>query len=165
MRTRTDILSILAAAALSCFTPLSVGGSHPSDSTSSAKAALASDPNNVAIVYALLDIDRPVLDLAADQTERVAVGDVLQVSIFESGFSFQPGNSVTLASQVVDCTGTISVPFAGQIPAAGRTLPEIQREIEARLANRAIEPQIIVTLVESGRPILGWCRPLVETNG
>ena len=75
------------------------------------------------------------------------------------------GNFVTLPSQTVDCDGTISVPFAGQIHAAGRTLVEIRREIEAQLAKRVVEPRITVTLHESGRPILGGCRPLIETNG
>jgi polysaccharide export outer membrane protein len=83
---------------------------------------------------------------------------VVQVSIFEStsGGLFipaetaglRPGNFVTLPSQTVDRTGAISVPFAGQVPAAGRSLPDIQREIEGRLKNRAIEPQVIVSLVE-----------------
>jgi polysaccharide export outer membrane protein len=88
---------------------------------------------------------------------RVGVGDVVQVSIFESsaGGLFipaeagsRPGNFVTIPSQTVDRSGTISVPFAGQVPAAGRSLPEIQKDIEARLAKRAVEPQAIVSLVE-----------------
>ena len=82
---------------------------------------------------------------------------MVQVSIFESSAGglfvpaeagVRPGNFVTLPAQTVDRTGTISVPFAGQVPAAGRSLPEIQREIEGRLANRAIEPQVIVSLAE-----------------
>jgi polysaccharide export outer membrane protein len=40
------------------------------------------------------------------------------------------------------------VPYAGEVRAAQRTLQEIQREIESKLANRAIEPQIIVSFVE-----------------
>jgi polysaccharide export outer membrane protein len=41
------------------------------------------------------------------------------------------------------------VPYAGVIPAAGRTLPEIQETIEARLRNRAIEPQAVVVLQDA----------------
>lgn len=88
---------------------------------------------------------------------RVGVGDVVQVSIFESsaGGLFipaeagsRPGNFVTFPAQTVDRTGTISVPFAGEVQAAGRSLTEIQKDIEARLAKRAVEPQAVVSLAE-----------------
>ena len=87
----------------------------------------------------------------------MGVGDVVQVSIFESSSGglfipaeagVRPGNFVTLPVQTVDRSGTITIPFAGDVPAAGRTLPQIQKDIETRLANRAIEPQVIVTLTE-----------------
>ncbi len=122
----------------------------------------------------LLDINRTVLDFAVNvgpesffrtfgngkgpaPVIRIGVGDVVQISIFESSAGglfipaeagVRPGNFVTLPSQTVDRSGTISVPFAGQIPAAGRSIPEIQREIETKLENRAIEPQVLITLVE-----------------
>ncbi|MBR7518845.1 polysaccharide biosynthesis/export family protein, partial [Mycobacterium tuberculosis] len=54
---------------------------------------------------------------------------------------------VTLPEQTVDRAGYISVPYAGQILAAGRGVAEIQRDIEAKLGNRAIEPQAVVALV------------------
>ncbi len=136
MTMRRDVLSIFATVALACVAVSAAGG------------------------------DRAVAQPTADPAEKIAVGDVLQVAIFESPFySLRPGNFVTLPSQTVDCDGTISVPFAGQIHAAGRTLVEIRREIEAQLAKRVVEPLITVTLHESGRPILGGCRPLIETNG
>jgi polysaccharide export outer membrane protein len=88
---------------------------------------------------------------------RVGVGDVLQVSVFESsaGGLFipaeagaRPGNFVTFPSQMVDRSGTISVPFAGEVRAAGRSLADIQREIEAKLKKRAVEPQAVVSMAE-----------------
>jgi polysaccharide export outer membrane protein len=87
---------------------------------------------------------------------RVGVGDTVQVSIFESsdGGLFipkeagsRPGNFVTLPSQTVDRAGSLTVPYAGLVPAAGRSLPEIQQDIEQRLANRAIEPQAVVAMI------------------
>ena len=61
----------------------------------------------------------------------------------------RPGNFVTLPTQEVDRSGTITIPFAGQVTAAwGGHCPEIQRDIEKRIANRAIEPQVLVTLPE-----------------
>ncbi|WP_349644150.1 polysaccharide biosynthesis/export family protein [Rhodopseudomonas sp. WA056] len=86
----------------------------------------------------------------------VGVGDVLNISIFEAapGGLFtpgqsagaRPGNFVDLPPQAVDQRGNISVPYAGEVPAAGRTLPEVQQAVVARLRNRAIEPQVVVSL-------------------
>jgi len=55
---------------------------------------------------------------------------------------------VTLPNQIVDHDGKIVVPYAGSIQASGRSLPEIQRDIEDKLANRAIEPKVIAALAE-----------------
>ncbi|WP_244631292.1 polysaccharide biosynthesis/export family protein [Aureimonas sp. ME7] len=88
----------------------------------------------------------------------LGIGDVVQVSIFESstGGLFvpvdagsRPGNFVTLPNQTVDRSGTISVPYAGRIRAAGRPAEQVQREVERLLADRAIEPQVLVTLVDN----------------
>jgi polysaccharide export outer membrane protein len=78
---------------------------------------------------------------------HVDVGDLVQVTVFETPEGASPGNSVTLPSQTVGCAGTLSVPYAGDIRAAGRTTFEIAREIEGKLATRAIDPRIVVTLV------------------
>jgi polysaccharide export outer membrane protein len=89
-------------------------------------------------------------------TQVVGVGDVLNISIFEAapGGLFtpgqsagaRPGNFVDLPAQAVDQKGSIYVPYAGEIPAAARTIPEIQQAVVARLRNRAIEPQVVISL-------------------
>jgi polysaccharide export outer membrane protein len=85
------------------------------------------------------------------------IGDVVSVTIFEasSGGLFIPveagarsGNFVNIPDQMVDNTGNITVPFAGLIKAAGRTNVQIQNEIVEKIKNRAIEPQVIVTLAQ-----------------
>jgi polysaccharide export outer membrane protein len=86
----------------------------------------------------------------------IGVGDVLNISIFEAapGGLFtpgqsagaRPGNFVDLPPQAVDQRGSIYVPYAGEIPAAARTIPEIQQAVVARLRNRAIEPQVVISL-------------------
>jgi polysaccharide export outer membrane protein len=86
----------------------------------------------------------------------VGIGDVLNISIFEaaSGGLFtpgqaagaRPGNFVDLPLQAVDQRGSIYVPYAGEIPAAARTIPEIQKAVVARLWNRALEPQVVISL-------------------
>lgn len=88
---------------------------------------------------------------------RLGIGDVVQITVFESGSGglFTPteggsrqGNFVTLPAQAVDRQGNITMPFAGQIKAAGRKNIEIQREIEEKLAKRALEPQILLTVLQ-----------------
>lgn len=137
-------------------------------------ATEAGQAQAIAVRYAFLDLTPTILSYAnhrqADSLYKsfgggkgaspeifVGVGDVLQVAIFEStaGGLFipadagsRPGNFVTLPDQTVDKDGNISVPYAGQIRASGRSLPQIEREIEARLANRAIEPQVVLSFAD-----------------
>jgi polysaccharide biosynthesis/export protein len=79
---------------------------------------------------------------------------------------------VTIPEHVVDRDGRISVPFAGRIPVAGRSTVDVQHEIERRLAEKAIEPQVIVTITKgvtnaatvSGEVVSGARIPL-SVNG
>jgi polysaccharide export outer membrane protein len=88
----------------------------------------------------------------------VGVGDAVQVTIFEpADVSGRPGNFVTLPAQAIDASGTFPVPFAGDINAGGRSLLEIRREIEAKLAKRAIDPGVEVALIE--QKSTGQCAP------
>ena len=127
--------------------------------------------SKTALPYALVDVSADTIGLLSrpnlitfqgefpdkgPKPEQVAgVGDVLNISIFEAapGGLFtpataagaRPGNFVDLPQQAVDQNGNINIPYAGEIPAAGRTLVEIQRAAVARLRNRAIEPQVVVS--------------------
>ena len=96
-------------------------------------------------------------DLKPPSTIRFGIGDNVNVTIFESAAGglfipaeagIRPGNFVALPVQQVDASGNISVPYAGTIKAAGKTNVEIQNEIIQRIAHRAIEPQVIVSLAE-----------------
>jgi polysaccharide export outer membrane protein len=87
---------------------------------------------------------------------RFGIGDVLRVTIFEarSGGLFLPeagggerqGNFITVPEQEVDADGNISIPYAGTIRAAGRTAVQLQNAIVNALKDRAIEPQVVVSL-------------------
>ncbi|NJO54825.1 MAG: polysaccharide export protein [Bacteroidales bacterium] len=85
----------------------------------------------------------------------IGIGDVVSITIFEAqqGGLFipaeagvRPGNFVTIPDQVVDRSGFLSVPYAGRIPAANRGPAEVQAIIEARLRDRAIDPQVVVAV-------------------
>jgi polysaccharide export outer membrane protein len=45
--------------------------------------------------------------------------------------------------------GTVSVPYAGRVQAAGRTPEQVARSIEAALRDKAIEPQAVVTVSQN----------------
>jgi polysaccharide export outer membrane protein len=170
-RLGSSLLAILVAALLPACSLLPGTGPKSDAVKGNATAEVRSD---AALPYALVDISadsigflsQPNLitfkgnftDKRPKPTQVVGVGDVLTVSIFEAapGGLFtpaqaagaRPGNFVDLPAQAVDQKGNISVPYAGEIPAAARTLPEIQDAVVARLRNRAIEPQVVVKLTE-----------------
>ena len=91
---------------------------------------------------------------------RIGIGDSIVVSIWEAAggglFGAAPtdhvatgSRSVTIPEQMVGQDGGITVPFAGRVPVAGHLPVEVQRSIEQRLAEKAIEPQVIVTVTKS----------------
>src|SRR5215472_7459019 len=55
----------------------------------------------------------------------------------------------TIPDQQVGPDGAIGVPYAGRVPAAGRTPAEVQQTIEARLASKALQPQVLVIVKQS----------------
>ncbi len=94
---------------------------------------------------------------------KFGIGDVVSVSIFEaaagglfipSEAGVRPGNFVTLPNQPIDTKGMISVPYAGLVPAAGKTPPQVEQNIVDRIKNRAIEPQAVVALVTQNTSLI-----------
>lgn len=176
MRISTFVV-LLAAAAVSGCTATSASGPHGGsiESQAAVKYTGKETAGKVGIEYAMIDINSSVLNYVGDTTAPtflgsfgggkggppslpLGVGDVLQISVFESqaGGLFipaeagsRPGNYITLPNQTVDRQGNVSVPYAGKIRAAGRAIDQVQKEIEERLANRAIEPQIIINKTTS----------------
>jgi len=123
------------------------------------------------VPYALVKLDQSSIDiLAAHEPKGLAgaftdrrlpkvitfgIGDVVDTTIFEAAAGglfipleagVRPGNFVSLPPQIVDSNGNITVPYAGLIRAAGRTNVQVQNDIIEKIKNRAIEPQVIVTL-------------------
>ena len=95
---------------------------------------------------------------------RVGVGDTLEITIWEAsppalfgtarldsaiGSPIAVSQSNTLPGLLVGPSGTISVPFAGDVPAAGRTLRQIEQEIVHRLEGRAHLPQVEVRVLHN----------------
>jgi polysaccharide export outer membrane protein len=96
-------------------------------------------------------------------SRSVGAGDVLEVTIWEAapatlfGTVTPPQNAVAIATshptalpeQPIDDDGTIYVPFAGRVPAAGKTLQAIAADIAARLQKKANQPEVLVRMTRS----------------
>ena len=93
----------------------------------------------------------------AHYSRLVGPGDVLEVTIWEAAPATLFGSSMltaaggistsqatTLPAQMVDDGGYITVPFAGRILCAHKSLDEIEAEIVARLTGKANQPQVLV---------------------
>jgi polysaccharide biosynthesis/export protein len=174
MRFGCRFLALLMGAAAAGCTALPVDGPNQRSIELGATASLTNGRHDIMLDYALVDIGPNVLEHAVNigpdslfrtfgsrpgppPVIRVGVGDIVQVTVFESSAGglfipaeagVRPGNFVTFPSQLVDRSGLITVPFAGDVQAAGRSLTAIQKDIENKLQNRAIEPQVIVSLLE-----------------
>lgn len=151
--------------------PLLVGctpSNGPGSRTIASDAGLADPP------FALISLDQAVAERLAEQQPpsladkfgvgtaapnlTLGVGDVVVVTVFEAAagglFSGDAGSvggtkSVNLPPQPVTREGTISVPYVGQVRAAGLTPAEVGKVIQTALKDKAIEPQVILTVTSS----------------
>lgn len=126
--------------------------------------------------YIIVDIDQRVASILSREPRptlygtfsdrrprpdiRVGVGDGLSVTIWEASqgglFSSAvvdratPGSrTATIPEQIVAQDGTIQVPYAGRVRAAGRRPADIEQAINDALRGKAIEPQSVVTITRN----------------
>lgn len=94
----------------------------------------------------------------------IGQGDVLDIAIWEAPpaalfgavggdprltSSGSTARGTSLPEQMVNSDGRINIPFAGLVPAAGRTPQEVERDITRRLAGMAHLPQVIVRVTRN----------------
>lgn len=126
--------------------------------------------------YLLVDVDDRTLSLLAQERPAtfggrfgdyrpptryvVGVGDTISVTIWEAaagGLFSGPvidrlgtgSRSAAIPEQQVSQDGSITVPYAGRIPVAGRTTAQIEAAVVERLNGKAIEPQVVVVVTRS----------------
>lgn len=126
--------------------------------------------------YLVRDLDDSVVKLLAQKrpstfstsfgrreaapNQRIGVGDVVSVSIWEAaagGLFSQSGSdknssgarSANIPEQVVGRDGAITVPYAGRIRVVGLSSPQVETAITQRLAGKAIEPSVLVTVTRN----------------
>ncbi len=99
-------------------------------------------------------------DYRPPRDQRIGVGDAVTITLWEAGagglFSSPAidrnstgSRSAVIPEQFVARDGSITVPFAGRIRVGGRTPPEVEQEIVSRLADKAIDPQALVTVTKN----------------
>jgi len=173
--TRRSGIIVSMLIVLSSCTSLPRSGPDHTDIDRAAAIKVTTSERRVGIDYVLIDLNKgmlPYFDKVPSSSLQtgfgggrggapdipLGFGDVVQVSIFEaqSGGLFipsdagsRPGNYITLPQQTIDKAGTISIPYAGRVPAAGRMKEEVEQDIEDKLSSRAIEPQVVLTTITS----------------
>ena len=101
----------------------------------------------------------------AERTDRIGVGDVLQVNIYEVGVTLFQGGSTQLGSETFDPTargerltgvtvdenGDIQLPYIGTVPAAGRTPGTVAKTVQSRMRGLSQQPQATVSIARSAQ--------------
>ena len=120
----------------------------------------------------LFDLDKATVDTVASfrtpplagrftdkrpsPVQTIGVGDTINVAIFEAAanglFSGSVGvggaasKATPLPPQPVGPSGTITIPYAGQVQVAGKSPQQVEQSIVEKLRDKAIEPQAVVTV-------------------
>jgi polysaccharide export outer membrane protein len=82
---------------------------------------------------------------AGQEGYRLKPGDVLRIEVIE--------DPALNRSALVAPDGTVGLPLAGNVPAAGRTVSEVQADLAARLAaNFAAPPNVFVSVERLAEP-------------
>jgi polysaccharide export outer membrane protein len=137
---------------------------------------IVSDASSSFDGYIVVDIDQRVASILGAQPQptlfgtfhdrrprpdlRIGVGDGLTITIWEaaSGGLFSSAvvdrvsagsRTATIPEQIVAQDGTVQVPYAGRIRAAGKRPADVEREIVEALKGKAIEPQAVVTITQN----------------
>lgn len=149
------VLGVTAAAALAGCQAIQGSGPRMDNASSLSKESLPFDvidltPQSVVAYRPLPVPERPLSATPAPARFVIGPDDVLKVHIVEryaGGIFATLAQSNTLAvTRRVAPSGTIDVPFAGTVQAAGRDLPQIEADIVARLAGKASDPQVTIEL-------------------
>jgi len=123
--------------------------------------------------YAIVDLDMRIDAAIAGQppvrlnslipaasgaaTDLIGPGDLLAISIFETGSGPPPGGRTGTDSQqartfpaiLVDSSGSVSLPFAGEVQVAGLTPRLAGERVRAALKGRLVDPQVTLNVAAS----------------
>lgn len=172
MTSKVVAVCVVSAALAGCAIPNSGPGTDEvlSQARASTGSAVHQRYEFVDITQAVVDVlgRRPPNSLRSSFGDyrppvepRIGVGDTVSVTIWEAAagglFSsalttdrFSTGSkSATIPDQAVSRDGSIMVPYAGRIAVIGKTTHQVEDEVVAALAGKAIQPQALVTISRS----------------
>ncbi len=151
---RAAMVAVLALAVAACGLPRS--GPYYEDLAGSAGEApkdrgFGLVPVTAGVVQiANLDESRgfsmSLIDAKAERTAVLGVGDVLQVTVWERGENglFSPiGGATSLVAEIEE-SGSIYLPYVGNVRASGRTADGLRRAIVKLLSEKTLDPQVEV---------------------
>ena len=128
--------------------PAQTSGGDVATSTSNAYAAQTRSPQMASADGAVAGSNsaavQPQLGVASASTSdyRIMSGDVLQITVFQ----VQDFNR----EAQVDAGGNIVLPLIGGVPAAGKTVHEVESEVARRLRAKYLQnPQVLVTIKDA----------------
>ncbi|MEJ1158262.1 polysaccharide biosynthesis/export family protein [Prosthecomicrobium sp. N25] len=156
-----------AAAGLAC--ALAGCSTLPSDGPSANVITSAAVEQGLAVEnYLILPLDEPVVKVVGPWRPRVfadrfsirsgprrlplGIGDVVDIRIMEAGDNGLFANTQTRGAQFqvqIDETGNLFVPYVGRTKGAGKTAEQLRASIQEGLADKAIQPQVLVNVVNS----------------
>ncbi|MEM7178623.1 MAG: polysaccharide biosynthesis/export family protein, partial [Pseudomonadota bacterium] len=93
-----------------------------------------------------------------EPTQLIADGDIMSITVWENideGLLNPQGIGASqLPNSVVDDRGMVFVPYVGLIRASGRTLNAVREEIQQKLAEKTLNPQVdIFPIDKAGRMV------------
>jgi protein involved in polysaccharide export with SLBB domain len=100
------------------------------------------DPLTDGVLLEVTATEPVPLELRAEQAYRLKSGDELSVRVL--------GNDDLNAVAEIQLDGQLAVPWAGSLSAAGRTLAEVEQEIETALAGYLRYPDVSLTIAAFG---------------
>lgn len=97
----------------------------------------------------------------APSASLLGKGDLVSLTIWEAppatlfagtsgtglSLSNSPASGVSFPEQVVNSAGNVTVPFVGEVRAAGRTPLQVAQDVKSRLLGKANQPQVVVRLM------------------
>ncbi len=147
-------LGLAACSALPRSGPLAIDIDPPlaEDAAQGLVAPLSADVANMTAAPAAPGFPRAFLDAPALKTDLLGAGDIIDVTIWEGAegglFSGGQGGGFTLPALRVDEDGSVFIPFAGSIKAAGGDAGQLRRRIRQALAPLTLSPEVSVRVAQ-----------------
>jgi polysaccharide export outer membrane protein len=132
------------------------------DPASQVQMQIVEVDNVTALPVSLAENQQTFPDRTPPPSDMIGPGDVLNIVIYEAGVTlfgsdaskvegaaFDPSvKAQTLPAIRVSDSGTITLPYVGELNVLGKTVGEVQQQIGTSLRRLSQNPQVIVTLRE-----------------